>query len=182
MKSKSDEPNNGHRVAASSSLDRQVGGLALDSGNGGASADASSAMNSGPEIDLADSPRSFHAFEEQSARPVGQRFAIKTGRRLVFLDSHEIDWVEACGNYVRFRVGGESYLVRAGIGQIAQRLNPAEFVRIHRSTIVHMRKIKELQPCENGEYILTLKDGKQLSCSRGYSASLQQLVKTCFSI
>jgi len=172
MTSKLDEPNNGH-VVASGSLDSQVGGLALDGADAGASADAGSAVDTGPRI---------HAAEEQSARPLGRRLAIKTGRRLVFLDSNEIDWVEACGNYVRFRVGRESYLVRAGIGQIAERLNPAEFVRIHRSTIVHIRKIKELQPCENGEYILTLKDGKQLSCSRGYSASLQELVKSCFAI
>jgi len=177
MTSKLGEPNNGHVVAASGSLDSQAGSLALDGANAGASTG-----DSGPEIDLAASPRSPRVTEEQNARPLGRRLAIKTGRRVVFLDSNEIDWVEACGNYVRFRAGRESYLVRAGIGQIAERLNPEEFVRIHRSTIVHIRKIKELQPCENGEYILTLKDGKQLSCSRGYSASLQQLVKTYFSI
>src|SRR5215472_7380198 len=94
-----------------------------------------------------------------------QRLAIKTGGRLVFLDSNEIDWIEACGNYVKFHAGRESYLTRGGIGELAKKL-PTEFVRVHRSTIVHIRKIKELQPCDNGEYIVTLKDGKQLSCSR----------------
>lgn len=182
MTSKSDEPNNGHAVAPSGSVDSQAGGLALDGANGAASTGAGSAVSPGPGIDLAASLRNLHGAEEQSARPVGRRLAIKTGRRLVFLDSNEIDCVEACGNYVRFRVGRESYLVRAGIGQIARRLSPAEFVRIHRSTIVHIRKIKELQPCENGEYIVTLKNGKQLSCSRGYSSFLHELVKTCFSI
>jgi two-component system LytT family response regulator len=174
--SKSDELNNGYSVAPSSGLES---GLALEGAN--AATGAVSGVESGPGI-VAASRRIRHVGEEEGAKPLGQRFAIKTGRRLVFLDSNEIDWVEACGNYVRFRVGRESYLVRAGIGQIAKRLNPAEFVRIHRSTIVHITKIKELQPCDNGEYILTLKDGKQLSCSRGYSASLQQLVKTCFAI
>jgi len=168
--SKSDDLNNGHSVTATGSLENQVGSLALE----GANADAG--------IDVAASHHSRHVAEEQGVKPHGRRFAIKTGRRLVFLDSNENDWLEACGNYVRFRVGRESYLVRAGIGQIARRLNTGEFVRIHRSTIVHITKIKELQPCDNGEYILTLKDGKQLSCSRGYSASLQQLVKACFAI
>jgi two-component system LytT family response regulator len=117
-----------------------------------------------------------------AAPQTAQRLAIKTGGRLVFLDSGEIDWIEACGNYVRFHAGRESYLTRGGIGQLAQKLNPAEFIRVHRSTIVHIRKIKELQPGDNGEYILTLKDGKQLSCSRGYSAWLQKLIKNCYSI
>ena len=115
-------------------------------------------------------------------RNVGQRLAIKTGGRLVFLDTSEIDWVEACGNYVRFHARGESYLTRAGIGEVARKLNGAEFLRIHRSTIVHLGKIRELEPCDNGEYILTLKDGKKLSCSRTYSAQLQQLVKQRYSI
>jgi len=181
MTLKADKPNNGHAVAASGSLNSQVG-LALDGAAADASAGVSPVLNPGSGIALAASPHSFNGAEEQSARPVGGRLVIKTKRRLVFLDSNEIECVEACGNYVRFRVGRESYLVHSGIGQIAQRLNPAEFIRIHRSTIVHIRKIKELQSCKNGEYILTLKDGTQLSCSRAYSASLQQLVKTCFSI
>jgi DNA-binding LytR/AlgR family response regulator len=178
--SKSDELNNGHSVTASGSLESQVSGLALESANAGTG--AGSGVEPSPGIEVAASARDLHVAEDQSVKPVGQRLAIKTGRRLVFMDSDEIDWVEACGNYVRFRAGRESYLVRAGIGQIAQRLNPGEFVRIHRSTIVHITKIKELQPCDNGEYVVTLKDGKQLSCSRGYSARLQQLVKTCFAI
>lgn len=112
----------------------------------------------------------------------GQRLAIKTRGRVVFLDSGEIDWVEACGNYVRFHAGPDTYMARAGIGDMAEKLNPAEFVRVHRSTIVHIRKIRELQPCDNGESILTLKDGTRLSCSRSYSGWLQQLVKNCYFI
>jgi two-component system LytT family response regulator len=105
-----------------------------------------------------------------------RRLVIKAGGRVVFLQLDEIDWVEAAANYVKLNAGKESYLLREGIGQIAERLDPRHFVRIHRSTIVNIRRIRELQPCNSGEYIVVLKDGKELSCSRGYRPRLQQLI------
>lgn len=105
-----------------------------------------------------------------------RRLIVKTGGRVVFLSFDEIDWVEAAANYVRIYVGRQGYLLRKGIGEIALRLDPAQFIRIHRSAIVNVQKIKELQPVNSGEYIVVLKDGKELPCSRGYRAGLQQLV------
>lgn len=105
-----------------------------------------------------------------------RRLIIKAGGRVVFLDTDEIDWVEAAANYVKLHVGKESYVLREGIGRISERLDPNQFVRIHRSFIANVRKIKELQPCNSGEYIVVLKDGKELSCSRGYRYGLQQLI------
>jgi two-component system, LytTR family, response regulator len=95
---------------------------------------------------------------------------------VVFLDTDDIDWVEAAANYVKLHVGKDSYVLREGIGRISDRLDPNQFVRIHRSAIANVRKIKELQPCNSGEYIVVLKDGKELSCSRGYRSGLQQLI------
>jgi two-component system, LytTR family, response regulator len=106
-----------------------------------------------------------------------RRLIVKSGRRFIFLDTADVDWIEARGNYVRLHVGLESYVARAGIGRIAERLGGAEFVRIHRSTIVNLRKIKELEPCDNGEHIVVLKDGKKLTSSRGYSGRLQQVIR-----
>ena len=106
-----------------------------------------------------------------------RRLVIRAGGRVVFLNLDEIDWVEAAANYVKINAGKESYLLRKGIGEIADRLDPAHFVRIHRSTIVNIRRIKELQPVNSGEYIVVLKSGKELSCSRGYRAGLQQLIE-----
>jgi two-component system LytT family response regulator len=106
-----------------------------------------------------------------------KRLVIKVAGRVVFLDVEEIDWVEAAANYVKLHVGKESYLLRESIGHIFERLDPDRFVRVHRSTIVNIRRIKELQPCNSGEYILVLKDGKQLSCSRGYRAGLHHLIE-----
>jgi two-component system LytT family response regulator len=101
---------------------------------------------------------------------------VKTAGRVVFVDIDEIDWVEAAGNYVELRTRDGRYLIREGIGRIAEKLDPNQFVRIHRSIIVNVRKIKELQPCNRGEYMVVLKDGKQLSCSRSFRARLQQLI------
>jgi two-component system, LytTR family, response regulator len=105
------------------------------------------------------------------------RLVIKVNGRIVFLDLDSIDWVEAAANYVRLNVGKESYLLRETIGGISERLDANQFVRIHRSTIVSVRKIKELIPVNSGEYVVVLKNGKELSCSRGYRAGLQGIVE-----
>jgi DNA-binding LytR/AlgR family response regulator len=168
MSNPENRSNNGSPVIAPKRADRHEGGVALDR------------AGSDPAIGDAALRRILDSLERTSPKP--QRLVIKAGRRLVFLDTGEIDWIEASGNYVRFHVGRECHTVRSGIGQITERLNTAEFVRIHRSTIVSIKKIKELEPCDNGEYIVVLKDGKQLSCSRGYGARLQQLIRKGYSL
>ena len=104
------------------------------------------------------------------------RIALKVAGRVVLLDQNQVDWIEADGNYVRVRTGSETYSLREGIGRIQRRLDPKIFVRIHRSIIVNIRRIRELQPCNSGEYMVVLKDGKELSCSRGYRSSLKSLI------
>jgi len=105
---------------------------------------------------------------------------IRAKGRVVFLKVSEIDWIEASANYVRLNVGKESHLFRESMSRLLERLNPNHFVRIHRSTIVNFRHIKELIPVNSGEYIVVLKSGKELSCSRGYRASLESLIeKVC---
>jgi two-component system LytT family response regulator len=117
-----------------------------------------------------------NAEPKMESRQVDDRMVIRAGGKVVFLDVKDIDWIEAAANYVKLNVGKDSYLLREGIGSISNRLDPDRFVRIHRSAIVNVRKIKELQPCESGEYIAVLKNGKELSCSRGYRTQLQQLI------
>lgn len=104
------------------------------------------------------------------------RFVFKSGGRILFLDVEEIDWIEASANYVRLHAGRESYSLRETIAHILERLHVHPFVRIHRSLIVNINRIKELQPCNSGEYIVVLKDGKELSCSRSYRGGLQDLI------
>jgi two-component system, LytTR family, response regulator len=105
------------------------------------------------------------------------RLVIKTKGRIVFLNVDEIDWVEAAANYVRLNAGGESYLFRETISRTSERLNPNHFIRIHRSMVVNARRIKELIPVNSGEYIVVLKSGKELSCSRGYRANVQHMIE-----
>jgi two-component system LytT family response regulator len=111
------------------------------------------------------------------ASPPEGRLVIRAKGRVVFLSLNEIDWIEASANYVRLNVGKESHLFRETIGRISERLNPNHFVRVHRSTIVNVRKIKELIPVNSGEYIVVLKNGKELSCSRGYRAALESMIE-----
>ena len=104
------------------------------------------------------------------------RLVIRAKGRVVFLNLSEIDWIEASANYVRLNAGKESHLFRETIGRVSERLNPNHFVRVHRSTIVNVRKIKELIPVNSGEYIVVLKNGKELSCSRSYRAALESMI------
>jgi len=105
-----------------------------------------------------------------------QRIVIRTAGRIIFLDLNEIDWIEAEANYVRIHAGKDAYSLREGIGHMSAKLDPKSFVRIHRSFIVNVDRIRELQSCDNGEYIAVLKNGKELSCSRGCRSELQRVI------
>jgi len=104
------------------------------------------------------------------------RFAVKSRERVYFVPTVEIDWIEAAGKYVRFHVGSVEHLHRLPIGQVETELDPARFVRIHRSTIVNVDRIKELQPLFHGEYVVILRDGTELTLSRGYRCKLRALL------
>jgi two-component system LytT family response regulator len=106
-------------------------------------------------------------------QPRSDRLVVKSGGRLFFLRTDEIDWVEAAGNYVRLHVGATSHLLRETMNAIESRLDPEKFFRIHRSRIVNMERIQELQPWLNGEYAVLLRTGTRLTLSRGYREKLQ---------
>ena len=106
-------------------------------------------------------------------QPRSDRLVVKSGGRLFFLRTDEIDWVEAAGNYVRLHVGTASHLLRETMNAIEGRLDPEKFFRIHRSRIVNMERIQELQPWLNGEYAVLLRTGTRLTLSRGYREKLQ---------
>lgn len=103
-----------------------------------------------------------------------ERLVVKSGGRLFFLRAEEIDWIEAAGNYVRLHVGAEAHLLRETMTSIEGRLHPETFFRIHRSHIVNIERIKELQPWFNGEYVVILRNGTRLTLSRGYREKLQE--------
>jgi two-component system LytT family response regulator len=88
----------------------------------------------------------------------------------------EIDWIEAASNYVRLHVGREVHLLRETMSRLETRLDGGRFLRIHRSTIVNIERIKELQPSFHGDYVVVLRDGTELTLSRGYREHLQNLL------
>jgi len=101
------------------------------------------------------------------------RLVIKSSGRIYFVRIREIDWCEAAGNYVRLHVGPQTHLVRGTMGHIESQLDPAQFVRVHRSTIVNVDRIQELRSSFNGEYVILLSDKTRLTLSRGYRDGLQ---------
>jgi two-component system LytT family response regulator len=109
--------------------------------------------------------------------PKTERLVVKSGGRLFFLRADEIDWIEAAGNYVRLHVGNTSHLLRETMNAIEGRLDPEKFFRIHRSRIVNMERIQELQPWLNGEYSVLLRTGTRLTLSRGYREKLQDRLR-----
>lgn len=104
------------------------------------------------------------------------RLVIKNAGRVVFLKVDDLDWVDAAGNYVRLHSGGESLLLRDTMSHVEQRLDPERFLRVHRSTIVNVDRIKELQQQFHGDYVVILKGGQRLTLSRSYRDRLQHLL------
>lgn len=102
-----------------------------------------------------------------------ERLVIKTGGRVFFLDADDIDWIEAEGNYVSVHSGMKSHLLRETISGLEEQLDPKKFRRVHRSAIVQLDKIKELQPWFHGEYRIILQSGAELMLSRNYRENLQ---------
>ena len=96
------------------------------------------------------------------------RLPVKDGSRHVFIPTDEIEWVEAEGNYVRLHTKAKAYLVREVIGQLAARLDPARFLRVHRSFVVNVAHIASVEPWSNAEYLVTLRSGARVQTSRSY--------------
>ncbi len=121
-------------------------------------------------------PRLVSLLEELRDRRRSDRLVVKTGGRVVFLRTEDIDWVEASGNYVRLHVGGDAHLLRESMKNMERRLDPSTFVRIHRSAIVNVDRIRELEPWFHGEYIVIMRDGTRLTASRVFSDRLSALI------
>jgi two-component system, LytTR family, response regulator len=113
----------------------------------------------------------------ENYRPEGRpaaRFAVKTPQGALLVDADDVDWVEAAGNYVRLRVGAQAHLLSETISGMENRLDPRKFLRIHRSRIVNVERIKLLRPLFHGEYEIVLKDGTQLTSGRNYREQIRE--------
>jgi len=121
---------------------------------------------------LADLLKDLHRAEHYT-----ERLAIKTASGVSFLKTDEIHWVDAAGNYVRLNTcDGESHLMRETLGALEKRLDPKRFVRVHRSTIVNVERIREIRAQSHGEHLIIMEKGQRLTLSRSYRDKVHNLI------
>jgi two-component system, LytTR family, response regulator len=105
-----------------------------------------------------------------------ERVVLKNAGRLSSLPVDDIDWIEAQDYYAELHAAGREHLVRMSLRELEARLDPRRFVRIHRSTIVNVRRVGELEPLFHGEYLVRLRDGTRLKLSRSFKDRLDRLL------
>lgn len=108
--------------------------------------------------------------------PKMTRVAVRSGARIQLVRLDQVDWIESAANYVRLHIGAATHLFRGSMIALEQRLDPSRFVRIHRSTIVNIDRITELQPSFARDHIVVLRDGTRLRLSSNYRERLNALV------
>lgn len=102
-----------------------------------------------------------------------ERFLVRKLGKEFLVAANDIEWLQASGNYVNLRVRGHDYPLRSTMAALEPRLDPARFVRVHRSYMVHLDRIAEIQPQESGDARLLMRDGSRIPCSRRYRAALR---------
>jgi len=115
-----------------------------------------------------------HALRVPPPGPAGvARLAVRSGHRIVLIDVQQVDWIEAMGDYAGLHVAGKVHLMREPLHRLVQRLDPKQFARIHRSTIVRLARIAEMRALSNRDSLLRLHDGTRLRVSRTYIDALR---------
>jgi len=109
-----------------------------------------------------------------------KRLAVRSAGKTVFVDVDDIDWIEAAENYVKLHAGRAAHLLHVAMNTLEESLDPEVFLRVHRSLIVNVGRIKELQPAVHGEYVITLRNDVRLRSGRTYSDKLKALADNPF--
>ncbi|HEX4966383.1 MAG TPA: LytTR family DNA-binding domain-containing protein [Thermoanaerobaculia bacterium] len=107
-----------------------------------------------------------------------RRLAVRNNGNVLFLAPEEIEWIEAAGNYVRLNAGGQSHLLRETMSGVEGKLPKHGFLRIHRSAIVNLESVRELEPSPHGDFVVVLRSGKRLPLSRGCRDRLEEALGT----
>jgi two-component system LytT family response regulator len=115
--------------------------------------------------------------QTQQRRGQLERLVVKSGGRVYFVPVEDIDWIEAAGNYVELHAGQQSHLIRGTMKGLEDRLDPECFVRVHRSAIVNINRIKEMQPWFNGEFVIILTSGAKITSGNSYREGLRRLLE-----
>jgi two-component system LytT family response regulator len=134
------------------------------------------AISNSDEEDLNAKINSLLSYVNESEEKYPKRFIIKQSGKISFVPVDEIDYLEATGNYIKLVTTNSSYLMRETMNNIEKKLEPQSFIRVHRSFIVKVEKIKELKPYFNGEFIIVLKNGKELKSSKTYRKTINSFL------
>ena len=114
---------------------------------------------------------------ELAARPAQpERLAVRSASRISFVRVEEVDYAEACGNYVCLHCGSERHLMRETMNALEARLDPRRFVRIHRSALVNVDRVKEIHPLFHGDWEVVLRSGVRLTLTRTHREEAQRLL------
>jgi len=130
----------------------------------------------------ADATRQILGLLEALAAPQRalQRVAVRSAGRTVFVDLADVGWMQAAENYVELHAGRAVHLLHVSMARLESTLDPAAFLRIHRSVIVNTRRIRELLPGAHGDAVVVLDDGTRLPCGRTYADRLRALTSNPF--
>jgi two-component system LytT family response regulator len=130
------------------------------------------------DASLGHSIRTFasQAAESRAVVPA-TRFVARRGSKHYFVRVADVEWIEAVGNYVRLQAGDKSHLIRETMKGVESKLDPAEFVRVHRSVIVAIERIQSIESRDQGEYLVTMHSGTRFVSSRGYSERVRALIR-----
>ncbi len=105
------------------------------------------------------------------------RFVVRVSGRVLLVDASQVDWIEAADNYAILHAGRSSHVVRDTMSRLSTELDPQRFVRIHRSTIVQIDRVRELLPAFHGDFVVLLHDGTRLTLSRNYRSRLEEVLR-----
>ena len=122
----------------------------------------------------------FEPVRPNGARRLLTRIVVKEGDRIRFVRVDDVDWIEAADYYAKIHVAGETYMIRETLANLEAQLDPERFVRIHRSTIVNLDRVREMQPWFHGAFVVLLEDGTELRLSRSRREHLQSLLQQTF--
>jgi two-component system LytT family response regulator len=130
----------------------------------------------------ADSNRQIIGLLETIASPRNylKRLAVRSNGKTVFVDVEDLDWIQSAENYVELHAGGGTHLLHVTMNNLETSLDPEKFLRVHRSVIVRLGRIQDLQMGAHGEYLITLRDGTRLHSGRTYADQLKYLLTNRF--
>lgn len=118
-----------------------------------------------------------HARKSETPRERVARFLVRNGEKVLFVKTEDIDWIEAADYYVSLHAGGKTHLLRRSMAELEEDLDPDRFVRVHRSAIVNVDRVKEMHPLFRGDSVLILHDGTKLRLSRARRSEFERRLR-----